>query len=66
MKIKWLSKALKALESEYEFIFRDNPIAAEKVVQRIHEAVSNLENNPSLGRVGRVIGPLCQHSCRLS
>ena len=56
MQIKWLRKALDNLEQEALYIARENPQAAREVVQRIHHCVSLLENNPSLGHVGRVLG----------
>ena len=56
MQIKWLSKALKNLQDEAESIAEDNPQAAQLVVQRIHTAVSQLREQPSSGRPGRVHG----------
>ena len=56
MQIKWLRKALVNLDEEAEYISRDNPAMARKIVQQIHEAVSMLAKNPSLGRPGRIFG----------
>lgn len=56
MQIKWLSKALENLKSEVEYISRDDPVAAQKIVQRIHKTVLSLSGNPSAGRAGRVPG----------
>jgi len=56
MEVKWLNTALNNLEREFEYISKENPDAAKKVVQRIHNSVSLLENNPSIGRAGRVNG----------
>jgi toxin ParE1/3/4 len=56
MQIKWLSKALKNLQDEAEFIAEDNPQAAQLVVQRVHTAVSQLREQPASGRPGRVHG----------
>lgn len=56
MQIKWLRKALQNLESEAEYIARDDPKAASIVVQRIQQAVELLSENPSLGHPGRLPG----------
>lgn len=56
MEIKWLKKALENLDSEMEYISRDDPKAALQVAQRIYKAVMNLAENPSAGRAGRVSG----------
>jgi len=48
MQIKWLSKALKNLDDEAEYIAQDAPRAAQLVAQRIVQAVSLLNDNPSL------------------
>ena len=42
---------------EAEYIARDNPDAAVRVVARIADAVEKLAVYPDLGRVGRVAGP---------
>lgn len=54
MQIKWLRKALQNLNNEAEYIAKDNPQAAQLVVQRIHQTVLLLKDNPSLGRPGRL------------
>jgi toxin ParE1/3/4 len=51
MEIKWLKKALENLNSEAEFIARDNPEAAKQIVLRINQVVMKLADNPSSGRV---------------
>ena len=56
MQIKWLRKALANLDEEAEYISRDNPAMSRKIVQQIHEAVSLLSKNPSLGLPGRIFG----------
>ena len=56
MPIKWLATALRNLEEEAEFVARENPAAAQALVQRIHTAVNHLEANPQLGRPGRIHG----------
>jgi len=54
MKVKWLRKALKNLEQEAAYIARENPAAANAVVQRIYNSVSLLADNPTLGHPGRI------------
>ena len=56
MRIKWLATALRNIEEEAEFVARENPAAAQALVQRIHAAVNHLEANPQLGRPGRIHG----------
>ncbi len=56
MEIKWLRKALLNLDQEAEYIANDDPQAARLVVQRIYNAVSLLNDNPSLGHPGRLPG----------
>ena len=56
MEIKWLSRALKNLDQEAEYIAQDNPKAARILVQDIRDAIALLADNPSLGRPGRIIG----------
>ncbi len=56
MQIKWLAKALENLNDEAEYIARDNPAAAQLVVQRITDAINLLADNPNLGHVGRIHG----------
>ena len=56
MQVRWLSKALKNLDEEAEFIARDDPAPARAVVRRIHYAIDNLKANPALGRPGRIHG----------
>lgn len=56
MQIKWLNKALKNLDKEAAYIAKDDPQAAQLVVQRIRHSVSLLVNNPALGHAGRLPG----------
>jgi toxin ParE1/3/4 len=54
MRIKWLRTALRNLDAEAEYIARDNPAAAIRVVQKIRATVNLLAEQPALGRPGRV------------
>ena len=56
MRVKWLRSALANLEAEAEYIARDNPAAAARVVTTINRAVQTLRRFPALGRPGRVPG----------
>ena len=54
MRIKWLRAALRNLDAEAEYIARDNPAAAVRVIQKIRATVNLLAEQPALGRPGRV------------
>ena len=56
MRVKWLRKALRNLDEEAAYITADNLAAARMVVQRVLDAVAVLEEQPELGRPGRVPG----------
>ncbi|MBD2502907.1 type II toxin-antitoxin system RelE/ParE family toxin [Anabaena azotica] len=56
MQIKWLRRALRNLEQAHSYILKDNPDAAGELILKIQTAVSQLENYPFMGRVGRVEG----------
>ena len=56
MKIKWVRLALNDLDEAGEFIARDNPKAAGRVLKRIWDAVQMLTYRPDAGRAGRVPG----------
>jgi toxin ParE1/3/4 len=54
LKIFWLEKTLIDIEEVYEFIASDNPLAAEKEINKVLEAVKRLPENPGMGKAGRV------------
>ena len=56
MRIKWLRHALLDLDAVEGYIAGDNPAAAAEVVIKVIKAVSMLEQQPGLGRPGRVPG----------
>ena len=56
MHVKWLQAALNNLNTEAEYIARDNLDPAERVVKAIVEATESLARHPSAGRPGRVTG----------
>jgi addiction module RelE/StbE family toxin len=47
---------LENVDAEIDFIARDNPDAADRVLSRIEEAVAHLAEYPAMGRAGRVPG----------
>ena len=56
MQIRWLRKALQNLNDEAEYIARENPVAAQTLVQRVFDSVNHLPDNPALGHIGRIHG----------
>jgi toxin ParE1/3/4 len=56
LKTRWTRPALADLEAIADFIGRDNPHAAQRVIVRIVGAVETLGEHPHLGRPGRIAG----------
>ena len=56
MRVKWVRAALANLEAEVEYVARDNPSAAARLVESIIRAVNQLRDFPAIGRPGRVAG----------
>lgn len=56
MRVKWLRQALRNLGAEATFIAVDDMQAARLVVNRMFDAVAQIEQQPGLGRPGRVPG----------
>lgn len=56
MRVRWLRRALKNLDEEAEYIARDNPQAATRIVERIATSVGQLATHPASGRPSRVPG----------
>lgn len=54
--IQWTTRAVRRLDLVGEYIARDNPDAAARVVARLVSAVDLLAEQPALGRVGRIKG----------
>jgi toxin ParE1/3/4 len=53
MRVTYLRGALRDLNSIFEYISADDPIAAHKVIRRIREVADLLGNAPHLGRAGQ-------------
>ncbi len=56
MHLKWTYPAIKDLKDAADFIALDNPTAANRMSDRIREAVEYLIEHPNMGRIGRVQG----------
>jgi len=56
MRLRWLNLALDDLDEIAEYISRDNPDAARRVVKRLWKAAQDLTGQPEMGRPGRVYG----------
>jgi toxin ParE1/3/4 len=54
MKIRWTRTALQNLSAEAEYIARDSPTAAGKMLARLKKALNLLAGQPSMGRAGRI------------
>lgn len=54
--VEWLRIALANLDAEAEYISRDDPGAASRILTTLQRAVGNLRNVPAMGRAGRVMG----------
>ena len=54
MKLRWLSSASADLDEVYEYIAGDDPNSAAGQLLLILESVERLQDNPSMGRPGRV------------
>ena len=56
MRVRWLRRTLRNLDEEAEYIARDDPDAAARIVDRIATSIERLATHPALGRTGRVPG----------
>lgn len=54
MRLEWTRPALRDLKDAGEFIALDNPQAAQRMAEKIQEAVEYLIEYPTMGRAGRV------------
>jgi addiction module RelE/StbE family toxin len=55
MRVRWLRRARRQVDEIGAYIARDNPAAADRVVERIRQAADRLAAHPLMGRQGRVI-----------
>ncbi|MGZ9042761.1 MAG: type II toxin-antitoxin system RelE/ParE family toxin [Allosphingosinicella sp.] len=56
MRLRYRSIALADIKASHEYIARDNPVAASRVVRRIEKAIDRLRILPLSGRPGVVKG----------
>jgi toxin ParE1/3/4 len=56
VRVRWLRKALANLNAEADYIARDSPAAADRIVEKITLSIDGLRHHPSMGRPGRVPG----------
>ncbi|MBI5419087.1 MAG: type II toxin-antitoxin system RelE/ParE family toxin [Deltaproteobacteria bacterium] len=56
MRLEWTRPAILDLREAGAFIASDNPRAAERMGGRVREAVEYLQEQPNIGRPGRVPG----------
>lgn len=56
MRTRWTRPALADLEAIADFIGRNNPRAAQRVIARIVAAAETLREHPHMGRPGRLAG----------
>jgi toxin ParE1/3/4 len=54
MRLRWTTPALPDLETIGDYIARDNPSAAAKIISRIFHQTDMLAGTPHMGRSGRV------------
>ncbi len=56
MRVRWTTPALRDLEAIGEYIERDNPAAAARVIAAIFHQTDDLAKFPHIGRPGRIPG----------
>jgi toxin ParE1/3/4 len=54
MRLVWTRPAARDLEAIGDYIARENPTAAGRIIQRIHTRTQDLVAHPDIGRTGRV------------
>jgi toxin ParE1/3/4 len=53
-RLEWATPALDDLKAAGDYIAQDNPAAARRMANRVREAVELLQDQPNLGRPGRL------------
>ena len=56
MKLHFKRRALRHLEQIHDYVAKDNPVAAKRVIERIEDAIGRLSVLPMSGRQGVVEG----------
>lgn len=55
-RLEFTARAFRNIAAAEEYVARDNPVVAQKVVKTIYETAEKLESFPELGKPGRVPG----------
>jgi len=56
MTLLWTRLAVHDLDAAYEYIAESNPVAAERIAERIAAAAAAIVQHPRIGKPGRVSG----------
>ncbi len=56
MRVRWLDSAIDSLDAQGEYIARNDPEAAARIVSSILSSVERLATFPASGRPGRIPG----------
>jgi len=56
MRVEWLRRALRNIDQVGQYIGENDPVAADRLIQRIRQCVDQLAEHPHLGRPGRIPG----------
>ena len=56
MRVRWLRRAGQDLDAEVTYIAKENPTAATEMAVYVDLKVSQLAEQPAIGRPGRVLG----------
>ena len=56
MKVRWTERAADELSDAYTYIAADNIEAADRLIDRIHAAISLIQTHPQIGKKGEVPG----------
>ncbi len=56
MRVRWSDRARDDFYEAIAYIAKDSPTAAERVQDRLEQAIARLATQPSMGRPGRVDG----------
>ena len=55
LKVKYTPIAIQDLNAGYDYIYHENHIAAKQVIERIEQTIVYLQDQPFMGRKGRVM-----------
>ena len=55
-RVEWTRRALATLDEISDYIAKDDPNAAQRMAERVFDAVDHLLEHPAMGRMGRLPG----------